>query len=182
MRRRPPSSAAAARASRAVSGANMHIATIDFETLPILQRPEYPPQPVGLAFHAPDGGAPRYLSWGHAGGGNTASEADAKEALWRLWSDPTVSLLFHNAKFDLAVAQERWGFPPLPWHRVHDTMFLAFLLDPHSRSAGLKALAHEWLDMPPEERDAVAEWVRQNKSYLEATYSARFDGLKVRKG
>jgi hypothetical protein len=26
-----------------------------------------------------------------------------------------------------------------PWDRIHDTMFLAYLCDPHSRSLGLKA-------------------------------------------
>ena len=157
------------------------VVTVDFETYPILSRPDYPPAPVGLAIHFP-GEAPRYLSWGHAAAGNTSTEAEAQEALWRAWNDPGVKLLFHNAKFDVAVATERWGFPMRPWQRIHDTMFLAFLLDPHSRSAGLKQLANEWLGMPPEEQDSVAAWVRAHKRELEATYSARFGGLKVGKG
>jgi len=147
----------------------MQIVTFDFETLPILPRPDYPPAPVGLAIHA-DGMAARYISWGHVNGCNNGAEADAKELLWRVWRDPTACLLAHNAKFDLGVATERWGFPMLPWQRVHDTTFLAFLADPHTRSAGLKKLSEDLLGMPPEEQDAVATWVRAHKRELETTY------------
>jgi len=147
----------------------MNLVALDFETLPIAGRPAYPPHPVGLAVHA-DGMSPRYLSWGHATGRNNSGESEAKELLWRIWCDPNASTLWHNAKFDLAVATERWGFPMLPWHRVHDTTFIAFLLDPHSRSAGLKNLAADLLDMPPEERDAVAEWVVAHSAQLIAAY------------
>ena len=147
----------------------MQLFTADFETLPIAGRPSYPPAPVGLAVHA-DGMAPRYISWGHATGRNNGTESEAKELLWRVWRDPGVRLLFHNAKFDVAVATERWGFPMLPWDRIDDTTFIAFLLDPHSRSAGLKQLAADLLDMPPEERDAVAEWVQGHAAQLFDAY------------
>lgn len=147
----------------------MQLVTFDFESLPILPRPDYPPAPVGLAIHA-DGMAARYISWGHASGRNNGTEAEAKELLWRAWCDPSVHLLAHNAKFDLAIATERWGFPPLPWHRVHDTSFLAFLADPHSRSAGLKELCEDLLGMPPEEKDAVADWVMAHKRDLESAW------------
>lgn len=147
----------------------MNVIAIDFETLPIAGRPAYPPPPVGLALHV-HGMEARYLSWGHKSGRNNSTEAEAKEALWNVWRDPSVRKLFHNSKFDCAVATERWGFPMLPWEEIDDTMFLAFLLDPHSRSAGLKELATEHLDMPPDERDGVALWVQANKRALEAAY------------
>lgn len=147
----------------------MSIVAIDFETLPIAGRPAYPPPPVGLALHA-HGMEARYLSWGHKTGRNNSTEAEAKEALWNVWRDPSAQKLFHHSKFDVAVATERWGFPMLPWDQIDDTLFLAFLLDPHSRSAGLKELAFEHLDMPPDERDGVAIWVQANKRALEAAY------------
>lgn len=147
----------------------MNVIALDFETLPIAGRPAYPPPPVGLAAHA-HGMEARYLSWGHRTGRNNSTEAQAKEFLWNVWRDPTVRKLFHHSKFDVAVAVERWGFPMLPWDQIDDTMFLAFLLDPHSRSAGLKELASEHLDMPPDEQDAVALWVQDNKRALEEAY------------
>lgn len=147
----------------------MRTIAIDFETLPIAGRPAYPPPPVGVAFHA-HGLEARYMSWGHRTGRNNSTEADAKNFLWGIWRDPTVRKLFHNSKFDCAVATEQWGFPMLPWEQLDDTMFSAFLLDPHSRSAGLKPLATEFLDMPPDEKDEVAAWVQTNKKWLEATF------------
>jgi len=51
------------------------------------------------------------------------------------------------------------GMPPLPWERLHDTMFMVFLDDPHAASHGLKQSAARLLGMPPEERDAVKDWL-----------------------
>lgn len=143
----------------------MNLVTVDFETWPILQRPAYPPKPVGVAikYH---GEAPRYLRWGHIAGGNNCDEAYARAELEKVWNDPRVHLLFHNSKFDVAVATEGWGLPLPPWDRIHDTMFLAFLHDPHAPSLGLKPLADNLLGMPPEERDAVADWVMAFKDRL----------------
>ncbi len=140
-------------------------APIDFETLPISQRPDYPPEPVGLALRLPGAGS-RYFSWGHVNGSNNATESEAKEALWNVWRSPSVQLLFHNSKFDVGVATERWGFPMPEWHRIEDSMFLAFLADPHSRSAGLKELAADLLDWPAEERDRMAEWIVAHQRQL----------------
>lgn len=140
-------------------------AVFDFETLPIAGRPDYPPAPVGLAVHAP-GHEPRYISWGHAHGRNNGDEGEARELLWRLWCDPTVRLLGHNVKFDVAVATERWGFPMPDWRRLDDTMILAFLVDPHSRAIGLKELAVDLLQWPADEKDAIADWVVAHKQQL----------------
>lgn len=151
-----------------------------------MSRPNYPPKPVGLALWEPET-APYYMSFGHQGGGNNTTEAAARDRLKALWDDPNVSLVFHHAKFDMAVAEERWGFQPLPWHRFDDTMYLAFLNNPYESNLKLKSLAHTYLKMPPEEQDAVARWVHANKARLEADwigYHAKAQGgeLKVGKG
>jgi DNA polymerase-1 len=127
--------------------------TFDFETKAIQPRPDYPPQPVGLAHSHPRG--TRYLAVGHPTG-NNALNADIIGTLKAHWHEP---LLCHNAAFDIAVAHECLGLP-LP-EKVNDTMFLAFLLDPYG-DLGLKPLATRYLDMPPTERDAVRQWLQAN--------------------
>ena len=149
--------------------------TLDFETLPIGPRPEhYPPEPTSVSIRHPDGGA-YYFAWGHPSGNNCSWE-DAARVLRAVWAEDR-PVVFHNAKFDLAVAYEHFGLPELPWQRVHDTMFLAFLLDPYARTLGLKQLAQVWLGMPPEERDVVNEWILANKDHL-----PRFDFITNSKG
>jgi DNA polymerase I-like protein with 3'-5' exonuclease and polymerase domains len=49
-------------------------------------------------------------------------------------------------------------------------MFLAYLHNPHARELGLKPLAENLLNWPPEERDAVAEWVMQHSEELLRLY------------
>jgi len=150
--------------------------TVDFETMPIGPRPEhYPPMPVGVSVRPPDGPS-RYWAWGHPEG-NTCSRDGAVAALWGAWSSG-LPIVFHNAKFDLAVATERLGLPMLPWSRVHDTMFLAFLQDPYARTLGLKQLAELWLHLPPGERDAVAEWVMAHKTTLPPLHDGKHPTAK----
>lgn len=141
--------------------------TIDFETKPIKRRPEYPPLPVGCAFRWP-GERGFYMAADHPTG-NNCTPHDIKAELDRAWHSG-LPLLFFNAKFDLAVAYERLGMPKLPWQRVHDAMFLAFLCDPHAKKLGLKNLAEDLLEWPPEERDAVADWVIAHKQQLLQVY------------
>lgn len=149
------------------------VITIDFETLPIAQRPNYPPCPVGVAIKWPREAA-RYWAWGHPGENNCRRE-DAFAELERCLRSG-LPLLFHNAKFDLAVLTECCGHSMPGWEQVHDTMFLAYLCDPHARSLGLKPLAEDLLGWPPEERDELGAWVWDHRQELEATY-----GRKVKK-
>ena len=138
--------------------------TVDFETMPIGPRPHrYPPVPVGVSIRPP-GGPSAYWAWGHPTGNNCDQE-HARRALGEVW-DSGLPVVFHHAKFDLEVAYKHFGLPPLPWERTHDTMFLAFLLDPYARTLGLKQLAEVWLNMPPEEQDAVVDWIMANKRDL----------------
>lgn len=147
--------------------------TLDFETCAILPRPNYPPRPVGLAIRYPDGES-QYYAWGHPTG-NTCSQDYITEWLRGLWREEDTPILFFNAKFDLAVCYEILGLPELPWWRVHDAMFLAFLADPHAQSLGLKQQAEDLLDWPPEEQDAIAEYVWTHRKGLVAKYGGKIN-------
>lgn len=157
------------------------IVTIDFETLPIESRPHYPPRPVGVAILHPDGGG-GYSAFGHPIG-NNRSEAEARAEL-AYWFDEAragrVELLFFNMKFDLQVACEGWGLTMPPWHAVHDAMYLAFLNDPHAKKLDLKSLAEQLLNWPPEERDAINDWVVENVKELRKQYAP--EKITVSKG
>lgn len=142
-------------------------ACFDFETLPIAQRPAYPPKPVGVAIRAP-WQPTKYFSWGHPTGNNCTFE-EGRAALQRVW-ESGLPLLCQNAKFDVEVASEWFGAPIPEWDRIHDTMFLAYLADPHARLLGLKELAADWLNWPPEEQDRMAQWVGDNTPALLAAY------------
>lgn len=140
--------------------------TIDFETKAIGPRPNrYPPEPVGVSIKW--GSQPsHYYAWGHLSGGNNCSFEQAFTALEKAWMSGE-PLLFHHAKFDVAVANECLGLPVPPWELIHDTMFLIFLLDPHARTTGLKPLAADMLGMPLEEQDAVHDWIMARKAQIE---------------
>lgn len=149
--------------------------TLDFETQRIEGRPNFPPDPVGLAIRYPSGEVD-YLAWGHPTNNNCVREF-ARDILVDLWRSDT-PLLFFNAKFDLAVAYEKLGLPVLPWNRIHDAMFLAFLAEPHARSLGLKPLAEDMLGWPPEEQDAVREYVWDNRKELVEKYGGKITKAK----
>lgn len=134
--------------------------TIDFETAAIERRPKYPPVPVGFSLLRPGERKPTYHRWGHPTGNNTTKQA-ARAVLLDSWKSGR-PLLFHNAKFDVDVAEEHMGMPRLSWDRYHDTLYLLFLHDPHAMSLSLKPAAERILGMAPEERDAVADWLIDN--------------------
>ncbi|MBI4914030.1 MAG: hypothetical protein HY823_14965 [Acidobacteria bacterium] len=129
---------------------------IDFETHPILPRPEYPPIPVGVALQIP-GHPPKYLAFDHPAGNNSTVEAVQSE-LRAVWDHPD-GLLFHNGKFDIDVAETHMGMPRLPWHHYHDTLFLLFLSDPHAPSFALKPSAERLLGRAPEEATELHDWL-----------------------
>ena len=137
--------------------------TVDFEPLPIDNRPEYPPKPTAVSIIEPGKRKPARFVFGQPTG-NNCSPADAKRALKAIWK-PKNQLLFHHAKFDMDVAETHMDCARLPAENIHDTMIMAFLHNPHARDLGLKGLAEELLDWAPEERDAVEEWVRANKKW-----------------
>lgn len=136
------------------------VTTIDFETKGILSRPDYPPVPVGVSIKRPQDRAARYYAWGHPTKNNCTFK-EAQKALREVWNSKT-PMLFHNAKFDVDVAQTHMGMKEVKWDRIHDTLYLLFLHDPHSMSLQLKPAAEKILGMKPEERDTVRDWVEKN--------------------
>src|SRR6185437_11305175 len=69
------------------------------------------------------------------------------------------SILCQHAKFDIDVAETHAGCVRVPWDRIHDTEYLIFLNDPHSKTLSLKPSAERLLNIKPEERDAVKDWL-----------------------
>jgi len=140
---------------------------IDFETGPIMFRPNYPPRPVGVSIRWP-GQRARYYGFGHATGGNNCTEEEARNALDLVWKSG-YKVGGHNLPFDVDVAEVHFNMPPLPWERMEETMFLLFLNDPHSKNLGLKESAELLLGRKPEERDVVKEWLFAHQDDLHAS-------------
>lgn len=139
--------------------------TIDFETRPTEPRPDYPPKPVGFSLRLAGERKTHYYAWGHPIG-NNCSLADAKRVLKSVWSSGT-PLLFQNGKFDVDVAEVHMGVKPITDAvKIHDTMFLLFLTDPHAMSLSLKPSAERVLGMAPTERDDVARWLVTHQDEL----------------
>lgn len=141
---------------------------VDFETKAIQPRPNYPPEPVGLALGR--AGKHRYYPWGHT---PDAPDPKARAAALTALSKSRQRWLMHNASFDIAVAMERFGLP-FP-DDFDDTLFLAALVDPYSPSLSLKPLSERYLGMPPEEQDAVWRWLVDNK-VIRRTLKKRWGG------
>lgn len=140
------------------------VTTVDFETAPIQARPEYPPAPVGVAIQRPEDRKPTYYAWGHPTE-NNCSKRDAVRAMQSVWRGAT-PVVFHNAKFDVDVAQTHFDLPVLPWERVHDTMFLLFLYDPHAPDLQLKPSGERILGLPPEEQDELKQWILTHRAQI----------------
>jgi DNA polymerase-1 len=134
---------------------------LDFETEGIEARPKYPPVPVGLAVYDPEGEYPDgYHAFGHATGNNTTKKAVT--AMLSLIYDSGREICFHNAMFDLDVAEIHLDCPIPDMSKVHDTLILAFLHDPHVQSLSLKDLVVTWGLDTPTERDELKEWIIAN--------------------
>jgi DNA polymerase-1 len=130
------------------------IITIDYETTAIQNRPDYPPTPVGVAI-LKDGKA-KYWAWGHTEGNNCTFE-EGKAALAEALASPGYEFLAHNLMFEAAITEEKMGLA-IDWPKWHDSMVLAFLNNAHGELS-LKPLAHKLLNIPPEEQDAVHDWL-----------------------
>lgn len=150
---------------------------LDFETLPIRTRPNYPPKPVSFSLEMPGEKKPTFYAWGHKTGGNNCSLKDAQNILTKAYKQVSTEtpLLMHNEKFDLDIAETHFGLSLPPWHDCEDTMFLLFLDDPHQRELGLKPSAERILNMPPGERDVVKEWILDHKKQLESDFPEIID-------
>lgn len=134
--------------------------TVDFETHMIRDRPLYPPVPVSVAIKWP-GKRSIYYAWGHTHE-NNATWTEARDAVAAAYSHPD-GVCFHHGKFDIDVAETHLGLAPPPWNKVEDSLFLAYLDDPHQRDLGLKTLGVRLLNQPKDEQDAVIEWLVSNQ-------------------
>lgn len=138
---------------------------IDFETSGIASRPAYPPAPCGVSIKYPNRAA-RYYPFGHLSPnmarGVQVTQTAVRRELRRAYDHPD-GMLFQNGKFDLDVAEVHLGLPLPQWDRVHDTLFLLFLDDPHQAELSLKPSAERLLGLPPGERDELVEWLVQHQ-------------------
>ncbi|MCB0160394.1 MAG: DNA polymerase I, partial [Caldilineaceae bacterium] len=91
---------------------------------------------VGLGV-AWDTGDAAYIPVGHSEGAQVPWDA-VRAALQPAFADATIPKLAHNAKYDFTVCRRHGLDVAGP---IHDTMVMAWLLDPASRSLGLKAQA-----------------------------------------
>lgn len=132
--------------------------SIDFETEAIVEGAACPPRPVGLAIETQDGKT-RYYAFGHPEE-NNCTEEEARAALLAIWDQPFVGQNILN--FDIPVAQVWWGLPDRDPLLTHDTLFQAFLLNPHAKSLSLKPLCAEWLDMPSTDQETLHQWILKN--------------------
>jgi DNA polymerase I len=130
----------------------MNPAFLDFETYKIEPRPAYPPKPVGLAWLVDDkkGYEPC----------RSPSDRIACTKLIRKFERAGHTPVFHNAKFDLDVAEVHLGCTWPAYH--HDTLILAYLLEPRAPTFSLKPLAEKYLGEKPVERDKLRDWILEN--------------------
>lgn len=126
--------------------------TVDFETQAIEFGSGLSPEPVGVAIWQ-DGKEPEYLAWGHPTENNCTWE-DGRRRLAEVWDHA----LFHHAKFDVGVAASHFDFDPP--RCIDDTQFLIYLHDPHAATVSLKPSSERILGMPPDEQDAIGEWLK----------------------
>ena len=138
----------------------MTLVAYDFETEEIKDYPQYPPKPVGISIYE-KGGTPYYYAWGHSTG-NNCTETEAIQAISKYWHSAEYELIAWNSPFDRLICHVHWGLPLNSAAKQHDGLVLAFLLDPHARELGLKPVAEKELGLPPEERDAVKDWLVSN--------------------
>ena len=136
----------------------MKIATVDFETEAIVGNPLVQPPSCLRSAEWPSAGVAIWLP----GEDPWYAPCDDKEVqayLAHLWAD--YEIVFHNAPFDLSVAQKWLGLEWPPWERIHDTQYLVFHYNPYGNLA-LKPAAEEILGWEPEERDELHDWIMAN--------------------
>lgn len=118
--------------------------------------------PVGVALGIPreDGLTRRlYLAWGHPEGNNCTKE-EAREVIRKYWDRP---LLTHNGcGFDVPNLASYFDLPERDPTLTHDTLFAAYLNNPHARSLRLKDLANDLCGIAPDEQKDMYDWILKN--------------------
>lgn len=141
---------------------NPPLIEIDIESKKIEKGAPLLPVPVGIAIGIPqpDGEVQRvYLAWGHPEGNNCTKE-QAREVLVKYWGHPWLT---HNGCiFDVPDLAHHFGLPDRDPLLTHDTLFAAYLNNPHARSLSLKDLANDLIGIPPDEQQEMYDWIMQN--------------------
>lgn len=136
------------------------VIVIDAETEAIQARPKYPPVPTSIGIKWPDQREYKLLSWSHPSG-NNCTKKEAYGELRRAYNS-RYPLLFQNSSFDLDVFESHFELQIPSWEKVHDTVYLLFLWDPHSETLALKPAAEKLLGIAPEEQNLMNEWILAN--------------------
>jgi DNA polymerase I len=132
--------------------------SLDFETEAIIFGSKTPPKPVGCALMYPDGDK-HYYAFGHPTNNNSDWESFSL-LLESIWHEEMVG---HNILgFDLKVAEYWFGLKTRDPLLTHDTLFQAYLIDPHAPSLKLKDLASDWLGMATDEQQELYQWIVTN--------------------
>jgi len=141
-----------------------NLVTIDFETEAI--DGSLPPKPVGVAIKMP-GKPSYYLAWGHPSG-NNCSHTRAMETLTDLFKNHPI--LCHNAAFDVSVAKYHFdiNYPK----KLHDTLILLFLANPHALTLSLKPSAEKILGRPALEQTELYDWIKVHILEAKSNYGA----------
>jgi len=140
-----------------------NIITLDIESEKIIPGSPLLPRPVGVAIRWQDGRS-QYYAWGHPAGNNMPhSELSAAALLRPIWGDSSIHILTHNGStFDIPDLEHYFGLPKIDPLRVHDTLFLAYLHNPHAKSLHLKDLAKDLCGIEATEREELQDWILAN--------------------
>ena len=111
--------------------------TLDFETKAIEDGCPLLPEPVDCAIRDAEGHS-EYFSWGHPINNNCTME-EFGEVLKLYWGGEILTQ--NGTTFDIPIAEHWFNLPKRDPLLTHDTLFIAYLLDPHARSLSLKDLA-----------------------------------------
>jgi DNA polymerase I-like protein with 3'-5' exonuclease and polymerase domains len=143
--------------------------TIDFETEGITVNPTYcAPKAVGVSIKY-GAGPSKYYAWGHPTGNNcTYAEGSTalREALYRAvqWG---CGWLAQNAGYEAAILAQQFGIVAPDPLLVHDTQYVLFLTEPYAHTYSLKPSAERVLGIPPDEQEAVRDWLLQRQPMLD---------------
>ena len=96
---------------------------------------------------------------------------DASEApnLVRLLTDPGVTKIFHYARFDVAVLQQRFGVVAGP---IYCTKIASRLVRTYTDRHGLKELARELLNVDLSKQQQSSDWGNEKLSEAQLDYAA----------
>lgn len=96
---------------------------------------------------------------------------DATEApnLVRLLTDPGVTKIFHYARFDVAVLQQRFGVVTGP---IYCTKIASRLVRTYTDRHGLKELARELLNVDLSKQQQSSDWGSEKLSEAQLDYAA----------